>query len=153
MKIVVQKDDLSDGSISALLESHLKEMYQHSPPESVHALKPNSLKDSTITFWAARINGVIAGCGALKEISTSLGEIKSMKTNQLFLRKGVARAILEEILQEAKLRNYNEVKLETGSSEPFTPAVALYRQYGFKPCSSFSNYKEDPHSLFFTKTI
>ncbi|GAB2874859.1 GNAT family N-acetyltransferase [Microbulbifer echini] len=153
MKFIVQKDNLSDGSINALLESHLQEMYQHSPPESVHALKSNDRKDTTITFWSARINGVLAGCGALKEISASQGEIKSMKTSRLFLRKGVARAVLEEILQEAKRRNYREVKLETGSSEPFTPAVTLYRQYGFKPCNPFANYREDPHSLFLSKKI
>lgn len=69
MSIVVQKDNLSDGAIIELLKSHLEQMYLHSPPESVHALKPDKLIDPTITFWSARVNGVLAGCGALKEVS------------------------------------------------------------------------------------
>ncbi|MFA0809835.1 GNAT family N-acetyltransferase [Microbulbifer epialgicus] len=153
MEISVQKDDLSDGSISKLLESHLQEMYQHSPPSSVHALPPQELKNSKITFWGARINGVLVGCGALKEISPTLGEIKSMKTNRTFLRKGIARKILEKILEEAKSRKYREVKLETGSSDVFAPAVSLYRQYDFEKCGPFSNYKEDIYSLFFSKRL
>ncbi|WP_444920298.1 GNAT family N-acetyltransferase [Microbulbifer sp. CnH-101-G] len=153
MSIVVQKDNLSDGAIIELLKSHLEQMYLHSPPESVHALKPEKLIDPIITFWSARVNGVLAGCGALKEISPVLGEIKSMKTSQGFLRKGIAKAVLKAILDEAQKRNYREVKLETGSSKHFAPAIALYQQYGFEPCRPFANYSEDPHSLFFTKKL
>jgi putative acetyltransferase len=153
MYIAVQKDDLSDGTVVELLAQHLKEMQQHSPPESVHALKPEELVDSKITFWSAKINGVLAGCGALKEVSSTLGEIKSMKTSQSFLRKGVAKAVLQEIINEARRRGYSEVKLETGNRLNFAPAIALYYQNGFKSCGPFSNYREDPHSLFFTKKL
>ncbi|WP_444946019.1 GNAT family N-acetyltransferase [Microbulbifer sp. VTAC004] len=153
MKIFVEKDNLVDGAIAKLLNSHLQEMYRHSPAESVHALDPKALQDSTITFWSARINGTLAGCGALKEIAQFQGELKSMKTSQSFLRIGVAKAVLEEILKEARLRNYKEVKLETGSGAAFAPAVALYQRYGFEPCAPFANYKRDPHSLFFCKKL
>ncbi|MCO1335772.1 GNAT family N-acetyltransferase [Microbulbifer sp. OS29] len=153
MEISVQKDDLSDGSIINLLELHLQEMHKHSPPGSVHALDREGLVDPAVSFWSAKINGILAGCGALKEITPTLGEIKSMKTDFIFLRKGVARALLERIITEAKLRQYQQIKLETGSSDPFAPAVALYRQYGFQSCGPFSNYKEDPYSLFFCKQL
>ncbi|WHI45210.1 GNAT family N-acetyltransferase [Microbulbifer sp. JMSA004] len=153
MYISVQLDDLSDGSINNLLEAHLREMYRHSPPGSVHALNPDELNDPMITFWGARIDGVLAGCAALKEIDPNLGEIKSMKTHPLFLRKGVARALIERILEEAKQRKYKEIKLETGRTEAFAPAIALYRRYGFDDCDPFSHYKNDPFSLFLGKKL
>ncbi|WP_444928814.1 GNAT family N-acetyltransferase [Microbulbifer sp. SSSA002] len=153
MYISVQLDNLSDGAINKLLEAHLKEMYRHSPPGSVHALNPDKLNDPMVTFWGARIDGVLAGCGALKEITSSLGEIKSMKTDSRFLRKGVARALLERILEEAKQRKYKEIKLETGRTEAFAPAIALYRRYGFEDCEPFNNYTNDPFSLFLGKKL
>ena len=65
MEILI--DDLSDGAIIKLLSSHLREMHKYSPPESIHALDVGSLKEPGITFWGARVDGNLVGCGALKE--------------------------------------------------------------------------------------
>jgi hypothetical protein len=37
-------------------------------------------------------NGVLCGCGALKELSRTVGEVKSMRTRRAFLRHGFVRA-------------------------------------------------------------
>ena len=153
MDIEIVKDNLSDGAIGNLLNSHLQEMHKYSPPESIHALDEEKLKDSSVTFWAAHIDGELAGCGALKELSSSVAEIKSMKTSDLFLRKGVGAKLLAEIISEAIRRSYIEVKLETGSDRVFGPAVAMYEKYGFVECGPFGKYKSDPYSKFYTKCL
>lgn len=153
MNLRIAEDDLSDGKISELLSSHLREMHKYSPPESIHALDVTKLGEETITFWSARDGERIAGCGALKEISSSLGEIKSMKTDAGYLRKGIAARLLEVILHEAKKRLYVEVSLETGSNDSFTPAISLYERYGFEECAPFASYEPDPYSRFFCKKL
>lgn len=149
----IKIDDLEDGRVIALLESHLKKMYEYSPAESVHALDHEKLKDPSITFWSASIQGTLAGCGALKELSNDSAEIKSMKTDNVYLRKGVASSLLKEILTEAKVRGYKTVNLETGTHEAFIPAVEMYKRYGFEECEPFGEYKHDPHSRFFSKRL
>jgi len=153
MNIDINKDALSDGSIEHLLNLHLQEMYKYSPPESVHALDPQKLKDPSVTFWAARINGELAGCGALKQLTATSGEIKSMKTHDNYLRMGVAGKLLAEILSESKKRFYTEIYLETGSNAAFTPAIEMYKKNGFLECGPFGEYESDPFSKFFTKAL
>jgi putative acetyltransferase len=125
-------------------------MAQHSPPESVHALGLDALRKPDITFWSVWQDAELAGCGALKELDTLHGEIKSMRTASTHLRKGVATALVRHILQEARRRSYRRLSLETGSMDAFAPARQLYTRFGFRPCRPFAQYLEDRHSVFMT---
>jgi len=153
MNIEIEEDDLSDGAVMQLLNSHLQEMRQYSPPESVHALDTQALSDSSITMWAARIEGKLAACAALKELSANTAELKSMKTSATFLRMGIAAKLLEVILAEAAKRGYVEVSLETGSDDAFKPAITLYEKHDFVECAPFGDYKTDPYSKFYSKRL
>jgi len=93
------------------------------------------------------------GCGAIKELNSRHGEIKSMRTVSLHLRKGVAAALMRHILDEARRRAYQRLSLETGSMEAFAPARRLYARFGFKPCGPFADYVEDPYSVFMTRDM
>ena len=42
---------VSHASVVKMLEQHLEDMYATSPPESVHALDLNELKQDDIRFW------------------------------------------------------------------------------------------------------
>lgn len=149
----IQIDDLADGKVETLLESHLVEMHKYSPAESIHALDKQKMRSSDMTFWSARLNGDVMGCGALKQIDQVSAELKSMKTAPNYLRMGVAESLLKEILVVAEQRGYQSVYLETGSNEAFMPAVKLYQKYGFAECGPFANYQPDPYSRFFTKRV
>lgn len=149
----IKIDDLSDGRVIHLLNQHLKEMHKYSPVESIHALDEEKLRDLSVTFWSAYIDDELAGCGALKELSPSTGEIKSMKTSANHLRKGVAAEILAAIIKEAQRRNYQSLSLETGTNVAFNPAVELYKKHGFIECEPFADYQPDPYSQFFTKKL
>ncbi|MFF2481793.1 GNAT family N-acetyltransferase [Paenibacillus sp. NPDC058071] len=148
----IRKDDLSGEKIAMLINEHLNSMHDNSPPESVHALNLDGLKKSEITFWSAWEGDELLGCGAIKELDRSHGEIKSMRTASAHLRKGVARHMLAFILKEAKRRGYARVSLETGSPAipEFDPARKLYEAFGFQYCAPFADYNEDPYSSFMT---
>ncbi len=149
----IRRDDLGGHEIQGLLAEHLRSMYELSPPESVHALDLEALRKPEITFWTVWSEGDLMGCGALKELAPSHGEIKSMRTASAHRRKGVARAMLIHILEEARRRSYKRLSLETGSMEAFLPARRLYASFGFIECGPFAEYSEDPNSIFMSLVI
>jgi putative acetyltransferase len=149
----IRQDDLSGPEIRALLAEHLRSMHELSPPESVHALPIDKLRQPDVTFWTVWSGGELLGCGALRELDTAHGEIKSMRTSQAHRRRGAARAMLEHILAEARRRGYARLSLETGSMAAFEPARRLYAQFGFTLCGPFGDYRDDPNSAFMTRAL
>ena len=149
----IRIDDLNGHEIYKLLTEHLQDMYSVSPPESVHALDVKALQNPEITFWSIWENEKLAGCGAIKELSKTEAEIKSMRTASEFRRKGVAAKMLNHILAEAESREYKMLYLETGSVEYFLPAIGLYERFGFEMCGPFSDYVLDPYSVFMKKEL
>jgi putative acetyltransferase len=144
----IRSDELTGPAVRALLEEHLRSMYELSPPESVHALDLTELRRPEITFWAVWEGEELLGCGALKELGPRHGEIKSMRTASAYRRKGVARAVLAHIIDEARRRSYARLSLETGSMAAFEPARKLYESFGFTYCEPFADYVLDPNSVF-----
>lgn len=153
MVMEIRLDDIAGAEVRALLTEHLQNMHQLSPPESVHALDLTALLKPEITFWTVWSKGDLLGCGALKELTAAHGEVKSMRTAFAHRRKGVARALLQHIIAEARRRSYARLSLETGSMPAFEPARKLYESFGFTYCSPFAGYTEDPNSVFLTRTL
>jgi putative acetyltransferase len=146
----IKPDDLTSPEIAELLADHLREMHLHSPPESVHALDLDALRKPEITFWAIWSGDKLVGCGALKELDKTHGEIKSMRTAPESRGRGAGRLMLRHILDEAKMRGYRQLSLETGSMAAFDPARRLYESHGFEYCGPFADYILDPNSVFMT---
>jgi putative acetyltransferase len=146
----IETDDLSRPQIQALLNEHLISMFALSPPESVHALDLERLRRPEITFWTAWEGPLLLGCGALKALSPTQGEVKSMRTPDALRRRGAGRALLAHIIATARARHYERLSLETGSGDAFMPAQKLYESVGFTRCGPFGDYAEDPHSVFMT---
>ena len=149
----IEVDDLSRPAVHALLQEHLANMYELSPPESVHALDLSKLRAPDITFWSVWDGATLVGCGALKQMSATEGEIKSMRTPSALRRRGAGRAVLRHIIAEAKRRGYRRLNLETGSQDGFVPARTLYESFGFTYCGPFGDYKPDPNSAFMTMEL
>lgn len=149
----IKADDLTGSEIISLIGEHLHGMTLHSPPESIHALGLEGLKKPDISFWTVWDGDQLMGCGALKELDPQHGELKSMRTASAHLRKGVARAVLQYIIDEARRRGYKRLSLETGSMEAFLPARKLYEKNGFHYCLPFADYVEDHNSVFMTKEL
>ncbi|WP_350015701.1 GNAT family N-acetyltransferase [Rhodanobacter sp. IGA1.0] len=149
----IRLDDLTGPEIIQLLREHLRDVALHSPPESIHALDLDALRQPDITFWSVWEDDELMGCGALKQLDAGHGEIKSMRTAAIHLRKGVAATLLQHILGEAAQRHYRRLSLETGSMAAFAPAHRLYARFGFMPCGPFAGYVEDPYSVFMTRDV
>lgn len=144
----IEPGDFADPQVRELLRFHLSGMQEHSPPDCVHALDISGLDRPDIAFFTAWDGDTLLGCGAIRELSPTAGEIKSMRTFPQHLRKGVARALLAHMLQLARQRGYNRVSLETGTGPAFDPALALYRDTGFVSGGAFGDYESGDFTQF-----
>jgi len=106
-----------------------------------------------ISFYALWEGDELLGFGALKEVGPRAGEIKSMRTADAHLRRGVAATILDHIIAEARRRGYARLSLETGSSPAFEPALSLYRKYGFTEGGAFGDYEKSPFNQFLHRDL
>lgn len=144
----IRLDDLSSTATQALLRLHLSGMHANSPPGHVFALDLSGLKTPNVTVWSAWNGDDICGIGALKQLDANAGEIKSMRTHPDYLRRGVAAALLEHMIDEARRRGLRRLSLETGSGASFEPALALYRRRGFVNGEVFSDYQKSDFNQF-----
>ena len=144
----IRVDDLSGETTRALLAAHLTGMHQNSPPGHVFALDLSGLRAPNVTVWSAWDGPALVGIAALKELGDGTGELKSMRTHPRHLRKGVATALLEHIIGEARRRGLGRLSLETGSGRAFEPALALYRKRGFRDGEAFAAYRRSDFNQF-----
>lgn len=151
--IQITVDDVSGPEIVAFLEEHVAQLRRISPPESSHALDLVGLRHPDVTLWVARREGEAVGCGALKRLSATHGEVKSMRTAESWVGQGIGASILTHLITEGEARGWDRLSLETGSQEFFAPARRLYARHGFVKCEPFADYRPDPLSIFMTRTL
>lgn len=148
MTLEIRLDDLSSPEVRRLVAEHLEGMHASSPPGHVHALAIERLQAPEVTFWCAWLGPDLCGCGALKQLDATSGEIKSMRTRPAFLRRGVGQALLDEIVRNARSRGYARLLLETGTGPAFEAAHALYLRNGFVGCGPFGDYEATGFNVF-----
>lgn len=144
----IRVDDVSGAPTRELLALHLAGMHGNSPPGHVFALDPSGLRAPNVTVWAAWDGATLVGIAALKELPDGTGELKSMRTHPSHLRKGVATALLEHVIGEARRRGLRRLSLETGSGPAFEPALTLYRRRGFRDGEAFADYSRSDFNQF-----
>lgn len=158
-RLVIERADFTDRALHAFLRAHLADMAPTAPPESRHALDLSKLQQPGVRLWVGREDGVLVTTGALATLDAPHEvphqaprdeEVKSMRTAPDRRGRGIARRMLDHLLDDARSRQVPRVWLETGSMEFFAPARALYRSAGFIECGPFGSYVTDPHSTFMT---
>ena len=149
----IRLDDLAGPEIATLLDEHIEEMQSVTPPESIHALSLEGLRDPAVTVWTVWDGDELIGCGAIMELDAVHAELKSMRTSAPRRGRGVASTLLAHLLGEARKRGYRRVSLETGSMAHFEPARRFYLKHGFEYCEPFAAYSDDPNSVFMTMEL
>src|SRR5216117_752561 len=132
----------------AALDAYLESLY---PPQSNHILDVDTLCAPDIRFFVARRGGEALGCGALRIDSTGYGEVKRMFVHPEARGQKLGRAILMRIEEQASHEGLEWMRLETGIHQ--AAALALYRRAGYAERGPFGEYRSDPLSHFFEKSI
>ena len=146
--MIIVPGDFENAQLLALLRLHLADMHANSPPGSVNAFDLSGLTAPDISVYIAWRDDKLLGMAALKQLDAATGEIKSMRTDPAHLREGVAKALLDHMLDVARQRGYRRLSLETGSGEAFEPALALYRKNGFINGEAFGGYEVTSFNQF-----
>ena len=141
----------TSDDVRALLAQHFAEMRAGSPPEACHVLPIDGLKDPAIRFFTLREDGVLLGCGALKRLEPGHGEVKSMRTADAALGRGVGKAMLDHLVATARAEGMTRLSLETGSTDSSRPPTGFMRKKGFERCGPFGDYADTPFTRFFTQ--
>lgn len=130
------EDIRSDDAVQLIkeLSAELAALYQTSDGSA--GFKPADVEVPRAAFVIARLDGYAVGCGALRPLDDSAGEVKRMYTRTGYRRKGVAQAILAELERLASEFGYTTIKLQTGPKQ--LDAAALYELVGYRRIPRFS---------------
>lgn len=93
------------------------------------------------------------GCDALKRLEPGHGEVKSMRTADAAMGRGVGKAMLDHLTATARSEGMTRLSLETGSTEQFAAANRLYEKEGFERTGPFGDYGDSDWTRFFTREI
>ena len=113
-------------------------------PEAVVALYRGSFRtdlphlcSARGRLLVARLHGRACGVGALKPIDAETAEIKRLYVAPEHRRRGIARRMLERLIDDARAEGYRAIRLETGNF--MTDAHRLYRSLGFEDIAAFDD--------------
>lgn len=111
---------------------------------------PPSAADITV-FFVAYAGDEAVGCGGLREIDATHGEVKRMFVAAEHRGSGVAPAILRELERFGSERGWQRIVLETGDRQP--DAVRFYTREGYEPIPRFGSYVDVEASRCFAKPL
>lgn len=94
-----------------------------------------------VRFLVAELEGGVVGHGVLWWVGSE-GELANLAVDPAFRRQGVARVLLDGLLERARAEGLSRVFLEVRVSNH--PAEALYRSRGFRPVGLRRNYYHHP---------
>jgi DNA-binding MarR family transcriptional regulator/GNAT superfamily N-acetyltransferase len=92
-------------------------------------------------FFLARLDGRPVGCGALRRLSSNVGEVKRMWTAPGARGLGVARRMIAAIEAAARAAGLTTLRLDTNRA--LIEAQALYRKLGFV---EIERYGDNPYA-------
>jgi putative acetyltransferase len=120
------------------------------PAESNHFDPPEALARGRCIFLVVEQDGAAVGCGAAKHCG-GWAEIKRMYLKPEVRGTGLAKLMLERLLDWAKGEGLTIARLETGNASH--GALNLYRRAGFEEVAAFPPYNPDPLSIFMERSL
>jgi GNAT superfamily N-acetyltransferase len=111
------------------------------------SFRPEDMDAPRNVFAVAYLGGAPAGCGAIRELSPDICELKRMYARDK--GQGVGRALLHFLEREAARLNYARIILETGTVN--VGAVRFYLANGYTVIENFGKYVGRDDSVCFCK--
>lgn len=132
--------DLVGPEVQALIAQLDQELAARYPePGANHfRLDADEVGPGRGAFLLARLDGEVVGCGAVRIVEPGTAELKRMFALPSARRRGVGRAILRALEDEARRLGVTRLVLETGIRQ--AEAIALYRAHGFTEIPPFGEY-------------
>ena len=153
MHVVITVEESLTDELAQVLKAHWLFCTSSTPIEHVYALDASKLFTPDITVFGARIDGELAGVGAMRKLDGEHAELKSMHTLAKSRGLGVGKAMVAHIEDFARSSGIKRMSLETGTNEAFKPARELYKSLGYRSCEAFGEYVLSGDNMCMTKLI
>ncbi|MDR1121075.1 MAG: GNAT family N-acetyltransferase [Dysgonamonadaceae bacterium] len=102
---------------------------------------PEKYSEPEGTFLIAKENNEIVGCVGIKKLENGICEMKRLFVNDRYRGNGTAKKLVEMIIEEAKLKHYERMRLDT--LDTMKEALNIYRKNGFYEIESYYNNPAD----------
>lgn len=102
-------------------------------------------------FLVAERDGVAVGCGGVRPGADGTGELKRMYVDPAVRGQGIARLLLQALVEHCRAAGLRRLLLETGTEQP--EAVALYESEGWTPVPPFGHYAHDPRTRCYGRDL
>lgn len=124
-------------------------------PHQRHGLSLAQLSEPHVRFFIVRLDSAALGCGGVA-LFDGYAEVKRMYVRPAARGRGLAKALLERIEDEARAAGKPVLRLETGPYQ--REAIGLYQRMGFTACGAFGGYaamapRAIEMSVFMQKTL
>ncbi|TXN30476.1 GNAT family N-acetyltransferase [Lacisediminihabitans profunda] len=149
--MIVRAVDWDDPAAVTLRDAQRREVSaRYGSPDSEPGPAPTA-DDMVVFLVAYDAAGEPVGCGGLRPLGPTEGEIKRMFVTVPHRGTGVATALLAALEDEARGRGWLRLLLETGDRQP--EAVRFYEREGYSRIPNFGHYAGSPISLCFAKAL
>ncbi|HEX5278815.1 MAG TPA: GNAT family N-acetyltransferase [Micropepsaceae bacterium] len=142
-RIAVELVSSATADVRRLIEELDQELAQLYTPDQCHGLRLDAIFQPDIRLFVARLYGAAIGCGGIA-IGPESAEVKRMYVQREWRGRGVADAILDRLITEARGSGLKLIRLETGAHS--AAAIRFYSRSGFRPCGPFGSFKGVPRS-------
>jgi GNAT superfamily N-acetyltransferase len=150
-EVVIEEVPLDHPQARELENKLVAEMVRRYGGNGPGALPIENFAPPDGRFLLALIDGIAVACGGFRFLRPGVAEIKRMYVDIPQRGRGVARILLTGLEERARAAGYNELWLETGTEQP--EALALYAAAGYRPIEPYGEFKFDPRSRCFTRTL
>lgn len=133
-EIGIRETRFDDAPVQALVAEWDAEL-GFSPKGGSH-VDPDDFAPPQGAFLVASENGTHVGCGGLRALTPTTGELKRLFVPQPQRGRGIGRRLLDALEHEARRRNFSELRLDTDGGNP--AALALFRGAGYKPIPDYN---------------
>ena len=150
-EFTIRREDPAQHDIVPLLEDGERNSAELYPAESNHHLPLQALRAPNVHFFVGRdAAGHPLATGAIV-LNGDWVEIKRMWVVPKARGRGLSKAILNTLVEEARRHGAQVARLETGVASH--AALGLYRAAGFGEREPFADYRPDPLSVFMEKRL
>lgn len=135
--LIFSKMNLDDlNKISPILQSDFDDFWNEN-------ILKSELENENSYYIVAKENDDIVGFGGLWKSIDDI-HITNIVTKKILRNKGIGKAILTELINQAKSFGYNIITLEV--NETNSPAISLYKMFGFKEVGIRKRYYNNVHN-------
>lgn len=151
MTITISREPPRQDGVIHLLEMSDAYMASLYPAESNHLVDVSSLEGDAVSFFVARRDRAVVGCGALVASADGTAEMKRVFVDPAVRGLKIGNLLMAKLEDHARESGFSAIRLETGISQP--EAIGLYRRSGYVEIGPFGDYGADPLSIFMEKRL